>query len=77
MGWIQDRLRTRSFKPGQSPNDNPELHFAEAARRRWQQLGDELKSDLAEFNSHQKALILPIRTKMNFGSATLMPAWKL
>ena len=54
MGWIQNRLRTHSLKPGQSPNDNPELHFAEAARRRWQQLGEELESDLSEFNSHEK-----------------------
>ena len=55
MGWIQNRLRSRSLKPSQSPNDNSELHFAEAARRRWQQLGEELKSDLAEFSSHQRS----------------------
>ncbi|HEV3041681.1 MAG TPA: hypothetical protein VHA33_28205 [Candidatus Angelobacter sp.] len=54
MGWIQNRLRTRSVNASQSPADNPEIRFAEAARQRWQQLGDELKADLAEFGSHQK-----------------------
>ncbi len=54
MGWIQNRLRASALKPGQSETDNPEVHFAEAAKRRWQQLGDELKSDLAEFSSHQR-----------------------
>jgi hypothetical protein len=54
MGWIQNHLQTRSLNSSQSPTDNPEVYFAEAARRRWQQLGEELKSDLAEFSSHQK-----------------------
>jgi hypothetical protein len=54
MGWIQNHLQTRSLKPGQSQTDSPEIYFAEAAKRRWQQLGEELKSDLAEFSSHQK-----------------------
>ena len=54
MGWIQNRLHTPALKPGESQTTNPELLFAEAARRRWQQLGDELKSDLAEFSSHQR-----------------------
>jgi len=54
MGWIQNRLRTRSLNPSRSQNDSPEVHFAEAATRRWQQLGDELKSDLAEFSSRER-----------------------
>jgi len=54
MGWIQNRLRASTLKPGQSETGNPEVHFAEAAKRRWQQLGEELKSDLAEFSSNPK-----------------------
>jgi hypothetical protein len=54
MGWIQNHLRNRSLKPEQSQTGDPEVYFAEAAKKRWQQLGEELKSDVAEFSSHQK-----------------------
>ena len=54
MGWIQNRLRTRSLNPSQAQTDNPEVHFAEAANRRWEQLGEELKADVAEFALHQR-----------------------
>jgi hypothetical protein len=57
MGWIQNRLRNRTQKPGQ-PEADSETYFQEAARRRWQKLGEELKSDLAEFSSHQKGVTL-------------------
>src|SRR5689334_10853817 len=55
MGWIQNRLRTHSDKAAQSSTDNLEVGFTEAARRRWQQLAEELRADLAEFSSHQKS----------------------
>ena len=32
-------------------NSRSEQSFVEAARRRWQQLGEELRADVAEFNS--------------------------
>jgi hypothetical protein len=48
MGWIQDHRR-------QSSQDSPdqqdaESQFVAAARSRWQELGDELRADVAEFN---------------------------
>ena len=32
---------------------NSDRNFTEAARRRWQQLGEELRADVAEFNSQK------------------------
>lgn len=45
MGWIEE-LRQKNQAPSQ-----PEDQFADAARRRWAALGDELKADVVEFNS--------------------------
>jgi len=57
MGWIQNHLRSQTQTSGQ-PEANSETYFQEAARRRWQQLGDELKADLAEFSSGQEEATL-------------------
>lgn len=48
MGWIQDHRRQTS----QNTHDqsDPEGLFAEAARARWQELGEELRADVEEFN---------------------------
>src|SRR6478736_4713132 len=48
MGWIQEHRRQTS----QNTHDqsDPEGLFAEAARSRWQELGDELRADVEEFN---------------------------
>ena len=48
MGWIQDHRRQTS----QSIDHQPDLEgrFAAAARARWQELGDELRADVEEFN---------------------------
>ena len=48
MGWIQDHRRQTSENADQQ--SNPESQFAEAARARWQELGDELRADVEEFN---------------------------
>ena len=50
MSWIQEQLRQTSQK---AANSNPEGQFASAARDRWRKLGDELRADVAEFNSHR------------------------
>jgi len=50
MGWIQERLRQ---KPQASGEDQQQEQFSAAARERWQKLGEELRSDVADFNSHQ------------------------
>ena len=49
MGWIEDYLNR-----GQENQSNTKLptEFAEQAHQRWQKLGDELRADVAEFNSH-------------------------
>jgi len=47
MGWIQDHRRQTSQNI--DPSD-PEGRFAAAARARWQELGDELRADVEEFN---------------------------
>jgi hypothetical protein len=47
MGWIQDHRRQTSQNIDQS---DPEGRFAAAARARWQELGDELRADVEEFN---------------------------
>jgi hypothetical protein len=38
----------------QVKNSRSEQSFAEAAHRRWQQLGEELRADVAEFNGKKK-----------------------
>lgn len=48
MGWIQDHRRQTSQDT--HPQSDPESQFAEAARARWQELGDELRADVEEFN---------------------------
>jgi hypothetical protein len=48
MGWIQDYRRQNS-QPAQ-PQQDAETQFADAARTRWRELGDELRADVAEFN---------------------------
>jgi hypothetical protein len=51
MGWIQDHLDQTS---GQSSHNlSSEQQFAAAARARWRKLGEELRSDVAEFNSRR------------------------
>jgi hypothetical protein len=51
MGWIEN-YRAREA----SANDTPVSTFTEAARQRWNQLGDELKADVEEFSSqHSRA----------------------
>jgi hypothetical protein len=51
MGWIQEHLRQTSQKPVNATN--PEGQFASAARERWRKLGEELRADVAEFNTHR------------------------
>src|SRR5579864_7167186 len=48
MGWIQEHRRQTSQNIDQQLD--PEGRFAEAARARWQELGDELRADVDEFN---------------------------
>ena len=48
MGWIQDHRRQTSENTDQQ--SDPEGQFAVAARARWQELGDELRADVEEFN---------------------------
>jgi hypothetical protein len=48
MGWIQDYRRQAS--QDSHPQQDVETQFAAAARSRWQELGDELRADVAEFN---------------------------
>jgi hypothetical protein len=50
MGWINEHLRHRqtSEEAGTSPDG-----FIEQARRRWLQLAEELKADVAEFNAQK------------------------
>jgi len=46
MGWIEDH-----FHQGTDVSDKQEKQFGDAARQRWRLLGEELKADVAEFNS--------------------------
>src|SRR6476661_8026596 len=48
MGWIQEHRRQTSQNTHHQPD--PEGRFVEAARTRWQELGDELRADVEEFN---------------------------
>jgi len=51
MGWIQDHLHQDS---GQSSSSGlQEQQFTDAARERWRKLSEELRSDVAEFNTHR------------------------
>jgi hypothetical protein len=50
MGWIQEHLRQTSQKSAKPPDRESE--FASAARARWLKLGEELRADVAEFNTH-------------------------
>lgn len=55
MGWIQN-YRRRSPESASPSEAGVQPQFNEAARQRWCQLGEELKSDVAEFNArHQEA----------------------
>lgn len=53
MGWIQN-YRRHSTESASQTQANAEIQFNEAARQRWRQLGEELKSDVAEFNARQQ-----------------------
>jgi hypothetical protein len=46
MGWIES-YRSRAT----SGSEQPKTAFVDAARQRWQQLGEELKADVAEFSA--------------------------
>lgn len=48
MGWIQELRRQTSQNT--HPQPDPEGQFAAAARARWQELGNELRADVEEFN---------------------------
>jgi hypothetical protein len=48
MGWIQDHRRQTSQNIDEQ--SDPEGQFAAAARAHWQELGDELRADVEEFN---------------------------
>ena len=50
MGWIQNHLRRNSQKSTDNQSDL-DAGFAVAARERWLKLGEELRSDVAEFNA--------------------------
>ncbi|PYP91100.1 MAG: hypothetical protein DMG65_08855 [Candidatus Angelobacter sp. Gp1-AA117] len=50
MGWIEDYLH-RGQK--QDANTTVPTAFAGQARQRWQKLAEELRADVAEFNSQQ------------------------
>lgn len=53
MGWIEN-YRSQRAETASQTQANPEFRLKEAARQRWKQLGDELKSDVAEFNARQQ-----------------------
>lgn len=52
MGWIQNQLRRAAQKSPANQSD-PDSQFAVAARERWLKLGEELRSDVADFNTQQ------------------------
>ena len=58
MGWIQEHRRQTSQNIDQQLD--PEGRFAEAARARWQELGDELRADVEEFNKQGSGAELAI-----------------
>jgi hypothetical protein len=53
MGWIQ-AYRRRGAEDASQDHADAEVQFNDAARQRWRQLGEELKSDVAEFNARQQ-----------------------
>lgn len=53
MGWIQN-YRRRSAEDASESQASAEIRFNDAARQRWRQLGEELNSDVAEFNTRQQ-----------------------
>jgi hypothetical protein len=52
MGWIDD-YRHQTAENAPQTQQNQQLSPDQAARRRWRQLGEELKNDVAEFNARQ------------------------
>lgn len=53
MGWIEE-YRRRTGEPNAQTHMDPDSRFREAARQRWLLLGEELKADVAEFNSRKE-----------------------
>ncbi len=53
MGWI-DEYRRRKAEPDAQTQMDPDRRFRDAARQRWLLLGEELKADVAEFNSRKE-----------------------
>jgi len=53
MGWIEE-YRQRNTDSATQTQMDPENRFREAARQRWQLLGEELKADVTEFNSRKE-----------------------
>jgi hypothetical protein len=58
MGWIQDHRRQTS--QDSHHQQDAETQFAAAARSRWQELGNELRADVAEFNKQGSGAELAI-----------------
>ena len=52
MRWIQDPFRQKSQEATEG-QPSQEQQFRAAARARWQRLGEELRSDVEEFNRRQ------------------------
>jgi len=61
MSWIQDYLKTGGPRRDASPEG-----FLRAARMRWQQLGEELRADVDEFNSHRSGAAFSTDGEHNF-----------
>lgn len=53
MTWIEN-YRRRSPQNISQSEQNQELQFRNAAQERWRLLGEELKSDVAEFDAQQQ-----------------------
>lgn len=53
MGWIQNYNERRKDDTSQNEADS-QIRFNQAARARWQQLGEELKADVTEFSTGQQ-----------------------
>jgi hypothetical protein len=53
MGWIEDHLKRRAHAAEPKSTSDVRDTFSQAARHRWEQFGDELRADVAEFNSHR------------------------
>ena len=61
MGWIQDHRRQTSQNTDHQLD--PESQFAAAARARWQELGNELRADVEEFNKNGSVAELAIESE--------------